>query len=274
MGPRAEVSDVSPSKLDAVDAALVNNHLIVLDNVDGRHSGLENQLALAATGGMIVRRKLYSDNEQVSQRIQARVFCTTREPNSFTRDDIVSRLLYLPCSSRETFVSEAELLQRIDDNRPAFWRYVLSIAPKICDVLTKQQRCKPLPYRMADFAQFALQIAPVLGWSKEEVIAAFDALEVEKLAFSSEHSLLPEALRLLAKSYGAKAPNSKQWMSASEMLEAVTREWDRGPFPFRNAQSFGTRLQNDLQMLRQSVGIEAKYSSAAKAWRYKLTVEK
>jgi hypothetical protein len=278
-GSQFQVGDLDPKKLDGLDASLVTNPFTVCDNVDGKIAGLENRLALAATRGEIVRRKLYVTLEEHRALIISFLWLTSRDPASFTRDDVLDRLLYLLCARRESFEAESMVLDRIEENRPAFWKYVLSILPDILKAL-RAYKPKAGVFRMADFANFALAIAPVLGVDRKRMLAALQRMEREKEQFASSMSVLPAAFEALIKEATAHRLLKKcapdyigVALSATELLTRLAAAWPQGAnhFPFKRAQSLGRELAPQLTTLRSAgIDITAEYDSDAKSWRYVL----
>lgn len=267
-GPSADVSTIDRARLDGLDAALVSQHLLVLDNVDGRYDGIENRLAVAATGGELSRRKLYTTMEEQRSPVRAFVVATTRQPDSFTRDDVVDRLLYMPCARRDSFLAEGEVIASIAAGRAGWWHFVCDTLPSLVNALCRSETITT-SLRMADFANFAAAIARPLGHDPEEVLDALAAAEQEKVSFVAEQSPFPDALvavvdHLTAR--GGELPDG--FLNATALLEMVRRFTPN--FPFRSPQHFGQRIRTEMDSIRQRVAIEAKYDSDSKVWTYRL----
>jgi hypothetical protein len=77
-----------------VETTLTNDFLVVFDNTDSNKSvrGIEDLIAVAATGGSIKRRRLYSDNTMVSSHIRSQIYFTSRG-KPFDRNDVVDRCI-------------------------------------------------------------------------------------------------------------------------------------------------------------------------------------
>jgi hypothetical protein len=268
MGKNADVSTFSPTKMDGFDAALTNQHLVVADNIDGgRYHGIEDKLAVAATGGKLELRKLYSTNEQVRIAARAFVIITSRAPKSFTRDDVVDRLLYLKVARRKNYRAEREIMRDVARKRSAFWRYVLDTAPKLLLALCERPPATN-EFRMADFAEFALCIGPAIGYSRKEVHAALAAGESEKLAFAAEQSELANALAELVKDKPKTSEFFEKSHTATELLQELV---DRpGGFRRMAPTTFGQRLHSEWEAICQRVRIARREDKKAKAYRYTL----
>lgn len=234
-GASQTVSSVEPDKPRDVAAALMNDYLVVLDNLDGAHKGVENLLAVAATGGEHVERKLYANGQKHSQPLDSFVIATSRDPQPFRRDDVVNRLLLLNLDCADQFVAESVIRKQTAENRPRFWRYVLDTLPKILREL-EQPTARPSEYRLADFANFCFAVAPAIGRTEEEVREALAAHEGHKDGFELETSSLPGALSSALKKGPIKSVKAKQ------LLDAL-READPD-FQYRSPVSLGKAIQH------------------------------
>lgn len=265
MGPDFEVFDVNGEKLDGMDAGVANYPLCVFDNVDGkqgdRKGQIENRLAIYATRGVMLRRKLYTTLDEQEVRADAFVIATSRDPKSFTRDDVIDRLLYLPVERRIGFVAESEMLATIDGNRAGWWTYVIDRMPKIIDALGKARTGEIVDERMADFAKFALVVGPILGHSREDVKAALASMAAERTSFVAGSSPLIQTVQALidawanglrmrskskdkdaADSYGKYLAEISKPRTARELLVEFQRV--DAAFPFHNPVALGTALRD------------------------------
>jgi hypothetical protein len=265
LGPSFDVFVAERDRLDDFATVLTNSDLVVADNLDGRYPGFENLLCLAATGGQVPRRKLFTTNEQINYRISARVIATTREPVVFTRDDLRDRSIFLRLERRETFEPEQEITARVLDGRPRFWSHVLATLPKIVKALAAPPASTG--HRLADFASFCLAAGPALGHARDEVVAALDGIEAERTAFAEDHCSILRALLAWVdgqRSFAAKAEGGSHAqlgckdLPTGTLFEHVRGAWPHGRFPFANSQSFGLALKNEEPLLRQHFEIERR----------------
>lgn len=277
-GGNEDVLAIDTRRMDGIDAALTHKHLVVLDNVDGKVAGLENRMASAATGSSLTIRKLYSSNALMQIPVRAFLMVTSREPSSFTRDDLVDRLLYLKVDTRKDFVAESQIMEKVSRRRGAWWKYVLSVLPKIVAALNNRTR-RSVDFRMADFASFALDIAPVLGYSEREVIKALRNGEREKVAFVAKQTDLPDALAALVErmakidsreSYDGKIAASffDSWHSATSLLSYLGDQsgFDRA----MTASKLGQLLTQNWKSIKLRVPcIQRKEDSHAKTLSYR-----
>ena len=199
-GVQADVTAVDPKRLDGLVAALSNDPVAVIDNADGAIPGLENMLAIAATGGEYGLRELYHTNRSRKVKLKAFIAATSRDPKPFRRDDVADRLLPLTVDRRESYVSEAQINAETERNRPTWWRYALDTLPAIIKAVCTQ-RPKHGRYRLADFTRFCLAAGPALGYPREDIEAALEAVEQERNEFAAEGSPLPDALETACRAF-------------------------------------------------------------------------
>ena len=91
-GDKFLTRDFPENKKD-MEVSMGNNYYLPLDNVDHNvPANMLDVLCQASTGGLIEKRKLWTDDESVKIRPHVWLIITTREAK-FKRDDMISRLL-------------------------------------------------------------------------------------------------------------------------------------------------------------------------------------
>lgn len=257
-GPDFEVTSLTDPESDELTAALVNNPLVVVDNIDGRMRGIENLLAVAATGGKITRRALYTTMQQVKFALRARVIATSRQPDVFVRDDMRDRTVILPLEPIEHHRAESDIQHDVLAARPALWAHVLERLPAIVRALSRFKE-RPIKHRLADFSKFCLAAGPVLGYRQQDVETMLDALESERTAFANDHSSLLQALNYWInwQRVHEKKPLGCERFTAAQLLASVRETWpEPDRFPFRNPTSFGLAIKNEEATLRDAYEIK------------------
>jgi hypothetical protein len=154
--------------------AATNGWIISLDNLSHLSPWLSDAICRLATGGGFATRELYSDAEEALFDAQRPVILNGIEELA-TRGDLLDRciILYLPAIPEEKRKSEAELWRDFEAKRPA-------ILGALLDAVSKALRgvgtvkIDRLP-RMADFALWAVAAAPNLGYTSEELLAAYSS---------------------------------------------------------------------------------------------------
>jgi len=287
-GPGGQVTVINPKKLDAVESVIVNDAVAVLDNIDGRHPDIQNILAVAATGGMLKARTLYTTMGQSEVRIDSFPMVTSRDPKSFTRDDVVDRLLYLQVDRREDFKAESEMIAEINAARPRVWRWLLDQLPAVVSALQAAKGGILHADRMADFSRFALAVGPVLGFPVADVRAALTAMGAEKLHFEAEYSPLLGAIGLyidqqaeyLARCYTADATAASKKgyetaresvgrkMRAAELLAVIKTA--KPDFSYTSAPSFGQALKNEATAIASKFHLKISEDKKQKVLLYEL----
>ena len=270
LGEQANVLTISRDAKgeEGLTAALTSNHVLVIDNVDGRIGWLGNLLAVAATGAEVTRRKLYTTNEEVKYPVNCFIAATSRQPDSFERDDVVDRLMILGTDRRHRFKAERTLVEQVVKERPRIWADILSTLPKMIRALRKH-RPTSSAVRLADFYDLALAIGPVLGIPRKMVDEIFDRWEAEKAEFLLENSTLLLALTYWAqrkktlKQIGKSGASTNEKISTGEFYKEMMKAWpDQTTLPFKSSRSFGKQLKNQRLELSRYFNIKLERGRA------------
>ncbi len=185
-GPAFDVMELSEDSKD-FDAAITNSQFVAIDNADKALPWLEDKLAVAATGGHLQKRELYTTNRRVEFPITAFIAITSRTPY-FRREDVADRTLILQVPRLERFLPEASLLAELDACRDEAMTEVLGHLQEIVRALRDQAGvARDTTLRMADFADFCLKVAHAGGWGERmERILAGMAREQTEFALEGE----------------------------------------------------------------------------------------
>ena len=242
-GPSFNVMSLSKDSKD-FDAAITHDHFVAVDNADTPVRWLNDRLAVAATGGTLKRRAYYTTNRLVEYPIRAYLGITSRTPH-FHRDDVADRLLLFQVNRLEDFVSERALLAEVDEHRDDILTEVVSQLQRIVQaVQDRGNRPYRTPFRMADFADFALTIANAEGWG-DEMVQILDRLAAEQARFAVENEPIVELLDLwLARADGR---NDGREVTTADLAEELTSLAALYSITFR----FGESGQSLAQHLRQ-----------------------
>jgi hypothetical protein len=187
-GPDFEVRHL-PDTPAEFDVATTNERLVAFDNVDSLSKWLEDKLAGCATGATITRRRLYTENEQETFTVTARIVLTSRTPR-FRREDVAERLIILSLSRFGCFRPECELDEEFVRNRDLLFSGLMHA---LQGVLQSLEATGDFHYqgeqRLADFASFSMRNAIGRG-EEREMAEALSSLLTEQEAFSYEESAL------------------------------------------------------------------------------------
>jgi hypothetical protein len=213
-------------------AAIINNYVVCMDNVDGMVPWLANLLASVSTGTLLKERKLYENSVELSYRPRCFLMLNSRDPASLRRDDIVDRLLIFEVQRHEVFTPEGRLLEAISTNRPAVWRELLQNLNRIVRALRDGLHAGHGAHRLADFANLATVIAKLID--AEGAINALARLDEKRNDLLLENDPLVHALETWVKSQP-----EPRWITTGELFKAIGFA-----IPYKNARAFGMHLQN------------------------------
>lgn len=240
-GKKAQVLTLSKDNKDAFEATVTSHHLAAFDNLDGEIPWLPNHLAIAATGGDIPKRKLYTTNEFVSYPVRCFLALTSREPDSLTRDDVVDRLLTLKVDRMLQFTPESQFLAEIDAARPKIWTELVQNLQRIVAALQHSEQHTSV-HRLADFASLAMNIGPVLGIKKEEVLQLLEGMDSEKTDFALEHNPLFPILFNWLEDGGL---DGRENIDSKTLFDELDKQLPSGSrLPYKNASALSRALNN------------------------------
>lgn len=195
----------SAKREDDFAVQLLRSPVCLLDNLDKYIAWMEDQIAAYATGGEWSKRKLYSDDMEVSIKPHAFIAVSSRNPSSFRRPDIADRCIVLRLERRTASAPADVMDQSIEghiDRLYGEWLFWLNeitarlmrdrIVADVDDMTVNAPVASA--HRMADFARMAYIVGDVLGWTKADVARVLDALQREREAFAGESDPLPDLL--------------------------------------------------------------------------------
>jgi hypothetical protein len=163
-GPLVEVAGL-PDRPDGFRAAASSSHILILDNLDGFVGWLRDILARLATGAEDPTRRFYTTNTLHLITYRTWVAFTSRDPQTFRRDDLADRLLILPLAKipEEDLRPERRFLDQAEYFRNAFWGDLLNLANRVVAYIRENNLPDAADVRMADFESFGRVVARVLG---------------------------------------------------------------------------------------------------------------
>jgi hypothetical protein len=257
-GRNWDVNVLDPKRQDAAIALFTSLPIVALDNLDGKISWLDNLLATAATGGHVPLRKLYETNELIQYPLNPFICATSRDPQNFARDDVADRTLMLNVERGDAFMGEGLLKTQVALSRAKAWGKILENIPPILSAL-REYKPQTVPNRMADFANFAFAVGPVLGYSSQSVEQALDGADRVKREFVMENSDLHQALEywfdwsLLRQQKGF---SGAKWIPSGELYKEMKTAWQGEDFPFKRTQDMGLAIANQRSELSHYFEIE------------------
>jgi hypothetical protein len=178
---------------------LLRAPIALIDNTDTYIEWLRDALCAYVTGGGWLRRRKYSDDQQVEVKPQSFIALATKNPATFRRDDVADRCLILRLDRRADkggYVPMSRLLEQIRATRDdLFGEYLHWLNCIVAEI--RAQRNAPIirsKHRLADFARIASIIADAVGIPQADLNAALDAAQAERDTFVVEADPLLDLL--------------------------------------------------------------------------------
>ncbi len=166
-----------PNKIENLVQTLSHNYAAFFDNVDAISDGYSDVFCRASTGEGIIKRQLYSDEEDIIFRYQRCVLLNGINIST-TRSDFIDRSIQFELETigptqRKT---ENEIIQELENLTPKVGGYLVKIIQKalIIHQYISKQLIGRLP-RMADFAIWGEAVSRALGYQPLEFFNAYTA---------------------------------------------------------------------------------------------------
>lgn len=148
------------SNISNVVSTLSNNYFVAFDNIRRISAEVADILCQAVTGGSYSKRKLYSDNDEVSIDLHSLV-CLNGYAMSIDYPDLADRCLIIPLKRIEKRKTETEIKESFSDALSE----ILGTSFKIIRTAMRridEVKVDNLP-RMADFAKWGYVVAECIG---------------------------------------------------------------------------------------------------------------
>jgi hypothetical protein len=195
---------------------------------------LPDAAAAAATGGSSVKRRLYTDMDNVQLQAKSWLIITSANPRFASDAGLADRLLVIRMERREGNTSDERLSQEILANRDSGLSF---LADTLSKALADQA---PIPSglnsRHPDFAAFAVRIGRVLG-EEQEFIAALHSAEADKSRICVEQDTIGSAISELIEESGEISG------TAADIAD-VLRNHDLNAFEHVRTRTVSTRIAN------------------------------
>jgi hypothetical protein len=265
-GPHKAVSGVGTA--GEFDYAMATDPLLVLDNVDTWEKWLPDRIARAAGVSELTRRKLYTDVDTVTLRLQAFLGITAHNPK-FGREDVLDRFIMLTLERIQHFHDETAIVNNILTKRDQYWG---QIAHDIQRVLRE-----PIPpdntvaqFRVQDFSKFGQRVANALGFADTFHAAIRSMVDQQKGFVLDEDSILVELIAKYIrmeryKDVGFVTP-AKLW-ATFDMIGGPDKAFAK---QYGNSVKLGRKLWAMQDALKQRFVVEWKYDAKekTKTWRF------
>jgi len=184
------------NKEDDFGVILLRSPLAVFDNTDSYIEWVPDAVCAYTTSGQWVKRKLYSNSEEVVIKPHAFIAVASKNPASFRREDVADRCLIMRLERRANFTAFETLRQDVLAQRGALLgEYLWYVNQLIAymrthgDVMERNETA-----RMADYARFARAVSAVLGWPLDTIDDLMASIAHERDTFINEDDPLVQLL--------------------------------------------------------------------------------
>jgi hypothetical protein len=184
------------NKEDDFGVILLRSPLAVFDNTDSYIEWVPDAVCAYTTSGQWVKRKLYSNSEEVVIKPHAFIAVASKNPASFRREDVADRCLIMRLERRANFTAFETLRQDVLAQREALLGEYLWYVNQIIaymrthgDVMERNETA-----RMADYARFARAVSAVLGWPATTIDDLMASIAHERDTFINEDDPLVQLL--------------------------------------------------------------------------------
>ncbi len=245
---------MSRSKEDDFGVMLLRNPIAVLDNVDSYIDWIPDAVCAYTTSGVWTKRRLYTDDEEVTIRPHAFIAVASKNPASFRREDVADRSIIIRLKRIKKHQRQDALEDRILKDRGKLlgeYLYYCNIITKeikngglnegfvdpvdkaVLDAKTQEENSEGIyadveeeetaqeqeSHRMADYVALARIVSKVLGWEDTAVDEMLRAIQNERNNLVNEDDPLSELLHLwLQKKRGVNWANYGRLVSLQELF--------------------------------------------------------
>jgi hypothetical protein len=267
-GPHKAVSGVGTQQ--EFDYAMSVDPLLVLDNVDTWERWLPDRIARAAGVSELTRRKLYTDTDTVTIRLQAFLGITAHNPK-FGREDVLDRFIMITLERIQTFQDETAIVQNILTNRDIYWG---QIALDVQRVLREPDppTHTVAQFRVQDFSRFGQRIANALGFADAFHSAITTMVDQQKGFVLDEDSILVSLIDHYIKSPRYKSTLTEYLTPAKlwgifDLLGGPDKSFAK---QYGNSVKLGRKLWAMQDALKQRFTVEWRFDAKqkTKVWRF------
>lgn len=187
---------LSAKQEDDFGIILLRAPICVLDNLDGYVPWLPDAVCAYVTAGEWTRRRLYTDNEQITIRPHSFIAVASKNPVSFRREDTADRCIVLRLERRKKFQHQGKLEAKVLGQRARLLGEFIWLINQMVKTIRERTVDEEIEEvnRMADFAGMTRVVGKVLDWTTDDVENLLHSLQSERNAFINEGDSLGEIL--------------------------------------------------------------------------------
>jgi hypothetical protein len=236
---------------------LQNAHLSVFDNMRDLSPHWSDILCVAATGGSLSTRQLYTDRDELRSRLHGPMVLNGISP-FINQADLAQRCLTVELRplKRDSRKTELELATAFRKDLPEIFRGLLGLIAEIFQRLHEAEIKHP--ERMLEFVRWIAATELAMGIPQGELQVMYS----QNLSESQHHSLMDNALGAAIMELIGDAKKGAWEGTPTELLNALTPPEDyfisRTEWP-RNAVALSKRLKA-LSPVLQSQGVYVEFS--------------
>lgn len=162
-----------PKRLDDIAMCLSADYMVAFDNIGWINEAVSNLFCLACTGGIIPKRKLFTDNTQMFRSLKSIVIFNSVN-QCVTKSDLADRILtfHLERFSQEDRRGELELKEEWEQDKPRFFGAICRAVQGIIGDDEPIKYCSP--FRLVDFYMLAVKVGRQIGIKEDEIYEAFE----------------------------------------------------------------------------------------------------
>jgi energy-coupling factor transporter ATP-binding protein EcfA2 len=267
-GPHKAVSGLGTAQ--EFDYAMATDPFLALDNIDTWEKWLPDRIARAAGISEITRRKLYTDMDTVTLRLQAFLGITAHNPK-FGREDVLDRFIMITLERISNFQDETQIVQRILNNRDKYWGQIVQDVQKVLREPEAPSHTVA-QFRVQDFSKVGQRIANALGFGSD-FNGAIRAMVDQQTGFVlDEDSVL---VNIIADYIRLKNYRNEEWQTPAKLwgyFDLIGGAQNSANFHrlYGNSVKLGRKLMAMHTALKQRFNVEWRFDPVAKTkvWRF------
>ena len=215
--PNAVGAQTLPTSARDLAIMLQSVHLLVVDNLRDLTPALSDTLCIAATGGSVPMRKLYTDDEQKALHLHGAIVFNGIHPfmgqSDFADRCLVLELSPIPPEARQ---SEGQMLAQFEVDRPVILR-------GLYDLIVKCQQRLPdvqvvAPSRMLDFCRWLAAMEDAIGLP----LGQLQNLYADSLRDAQLESLLDNPLAVTIMEFAGDMQDNRWEGTPADLYERLT----------------------------------------------------
>jgi hypothetical protein len=252
-----EVTSISSNDSDLI-ATLSSGYITAFDNVDKISNATSDILCIACTGGNATKRRLYTNNELCSIKLDSKVILNGIG-DIISKSDLVERSNIIELTPLATRCTDKKVWREFESLKPQILGSIFNtISMGLTYVDEMEETIEELP-RMADFCVYGASFIKAMGLDELEFVQKYTKNVRNNIGSCTEDNSLVALIRMFLESQGGN------WTGkSSELFNVLTElsQKSRIRFDVANASMLSKTL-NRLQQDLLSIGIDYEIKKSA-----------